>query len=120
MMMDMKEHYMTNKGRSEAVWLRTASLVILAVVALGFALTYTRAVMVPFVLALFIVSIVSPILDVLVIPCRGPDSRGGGDYFGIDVSFSDVGHFQYCLFFPLLYAERSGSLSSGIRDNLTP
>lgn len=63
---------MTNKGRSEVVWLCTASLVILAVVALGFALTYTRAVMVPFVLALFIVSIVSPILDVLVIRLKCP------------------------------------------------
>ncbi len=67
-----KERNMADKERSEGAWLRTASLVILAVVALGFALTYTRAVMVPFVLALFIVSIVSPILDFQVLRLRFP------------------------------------------------
>lgn len=48
---------------SEQNWLITISLVILAVVALGATLMYTRAVMIPFVVALFIVALVSPIED---------------------------------------------------------
>jgi AI-2 transport protein TqsA len=47
----------------EQNWLITISLLILAVVALAGALIYTRAVMVPFVVALFIVALVSPIED---------------------------------------------------------
>jgi AI-2 transport protein TqsA len=61
-----------NKGRNEGAWLATASLVILAGVALAFALAYTRAIMIPFVLALFIVTIVSPILDFQVLYLRFP------------------------------------------------
>jgi len=49
--------------RQEQTWLTTASLVILAAVALATALIYTRAVMVPFVVALFIVALVSPVED---------------------------------------------------------
>ena len=41
------------KEHKEQNWLITASLVILAVVALATALIYTRAVMIPFVVALF-------------------------------------------------------------------
>lgn len=47
----------------EQSWLITASLVILAVVALAVALIYTRAIMIPFVVALFIVALVSPVQD---------------------------------------------------------
>jgi AI-2 transport protein TqsA len=61
-----------NRGRSEGAWLATASLVILAGVALALTLAYTRAIMIPFVLALFIVTIVSPILDFQVIHLRFP------------------------------------------------
>ncbi len=49
--------------RQEQTWLTTASLVILAAVALAAALIYTRAVMIPFVVALFIVAVVSPVED---------------------------------------------------------
>jgi len=62
----------SHKGRSENRWLATGSLVILAMVALAAALAYTRTVMVPFVLALFIASIVSPLLDIMVIRMRFP------------------------------------------------
>jgi AI-2 transport protein TqsA len=51
------------RERQEQTWLTTASLVILAAVALAVALIYTRPVMIPFVVALFIVAIVSPIED---------------------------------------------------------
>jgi len=56
----------------EQNWLITASLVIVAVVALAMALIYTRAVMVPFVVALFIVALVSPIEDFQVKVLRLP------------------------------------------------
>jgi len=51
------------RERQEQTWLTTASLVILAAVALAMALIYTRPVMIPFVVALFIVALVSPIED---------------------------------------------------------
>jgi AI-2 transport protein TqsA len=60
--------------RDEHAWLMTGSLVVLAVVALAVVLHYTRAVMIPFVLAIFIVSLVSPILDFQVIRLRFPRS----------------------------------------------
>ena len=43
----------------------TASLMVLATVALAAALAYTRAVMVPFVLALFVFYLVTPFTDIL-------------------------------------------------------
>ena len=58
--------------RSEQSWLTTASLVILAVVALSVALIYTRKIMVPFVVSLFIVALVSPIEDFQVKRLRLP------------------------------------------------
>jgi AI-2 transport protein TqsA len=60
------------KQHSEQSWLTTASLVILAVVALGVALIYTRTIMVPFVVALFLVALVSPIQDFQVKCLRLP------------------------------------------------
>jgi len=45
---------------------------VLAVVALAVALIYTRTIMIPFVLAIFIVSLVSPILDFQVIRLKFP------------------------------------------------
>jgi AI-2 transport protein TqsA len=53
----------TPEGRDELVWLSTVSLLVLAAVAAGAALIYTRAVMVPFVLAIFFTYLVSPIVD---------------------------------------------------------
>ncbi|MGE5294889.1 MAG: AI-2E family transporter [Solirubrobacterales bacterium] len=47
----------------ERNWLNTAALAVIAVVALAAALIYTRMVMIPFVVALFIVALVSPIED---------------------------------------------------------
>lgn len=60
------------RERQEHTWLTTASLVILAVVALATALIYTRAVMIPFVVALFIVAIVSPLEDFQIKRLRLP------------------------------------------------
>jgi len=58
--------------RKEQSYLTTISLVILAFVALAVALVYTRTVMVPFVLAMFIVSLVSPVQDFQVKRLRFP------------------------------------------------
>ena len=47
----------------ELTWLSTVSLLIVAGVALAVALIYTRAVMVPFVLALLFSYLVGPLVD---------------------------------------------------------
>ncbi len=60
------------KEHKEQSWLMAASVVILAVVALATALIYTRAVMIPFVVALFIVALVSPVEDFQVKRLRLP------------------------------------------------
>lgn len=61
-----------SKIRGEHFWLIVTSLVILAIVALGFVLYFARTVLIPFVLAIFVVSIVSPILDFQVLKLRFP------------------------------------------------
>ena len=58
--------------RNEQTWLVVGSLMILATVALAGALVYTRDVMVPFVLAIFITTVVSPVVDFQVIRWRVP------------------------------------------------
>ena len=58
--------------RDESAWLRTASLTVLAAVAIAIVMRYTSVVMIPLVLAIFIVSLVSPILDFQVIHLRLP------------------------------------------------
>jgi AI-2 transport protein TqsA len=58
--------------RQEQVWLVVGSLMILATVALAGALFYTRDVMIPFVLAIFITTMVSPLVDFLVLRWRLP------------------------------------------------
>ena len=56
--------------REQQSWLITGSLVVLAVVAIAFSLSYTRAITLPFVLAIFVASIVSPLVDLQVIKLR--------------------------------------------------
>src|ERR1700730_13940159 len=63
---------MNSNLRDEQVWLAVGSLMILATVALAGALFYTRAVMIPFVLAIFITRAVSPLVDRLVFRLRFP------------------------------------------------
>src|ERR1044072_4617662 len=58
--------------RNEQVWLAVGSLMILATVALAFALAYTRDVMIPFVLAIFITTVVAPFFDYQVTRLRVP------------------------------------------------
>jgi len=72
--MMMSKNYRTGVGHEhkEQNWLITVSLVILAVVALAGALIYTRTIMVPFVVALFIVALVFPIEDFQVRRLRLP------------------------------------------------
>ncbi|MHC4418196.1 MAG: AI-2E family transporter [Planctomycetota bacterium] len=56
----------------EHKWLVTGSLVIIAAVALGLTLAYARSVLIPFVLAVFIFVLVSPILDFQVLRLKIP------------------------------------------------
>jgi AI-2 transport protein TqsA len=58
--------------RNEQLWLAVGSLMILATVALAAALVYTRDVMIPFVLAIFITTVVAPLADVQVKRWRLP------------------------------------------------
>jgi AI-2 transport protein TqsA len=59
--------------RNEQIWLVVGSLMILATVALAGALLYTRDVMIPFVLAIFITAAVAPLVDFLVTRWRFPN-----------------------------------------------
>lgn len=49
--------------RNEQIWLAIGSLMIIATVALATALVYTRDVMIPFVLAIFVTAVVAPLVD---------------------------------------------------------
>ncbi len=59
--------------RNEQVWLAVGSLMILATVALAFALVYTRDVTIPFVLAIFVTIAVAPVVDFQVRHWRLPN-----------------------------------------------
>ncbi|MBW3541495.1 MAG: AI-2E family transporter [Planctomycetes bacterium] len=63
---------MTDPLREERMWLMAGALAVLAVVALGAALIYTQSVMIPFVLAVFLASLVSPLVDAQVLKLRFP------------------------------------------------
>jgi len=58
--------------RNEQVWLAVGSLMIMAAVTIAAALVYTRVVMIPFVLAIFITTVVSPVADFQVVRWRIP------------------------------------------------
>lgn len=59
--------------RTEQTWLAVGSLMIVATVTLAAALIYTREVMVPFVLAIFITTMVAPVVDYQVVRWRFPN-----------------------------------------------
>ena len=54
----------------EQNYLATTSMLILAASAVGFVLHYSQAIMIPFIFAIFIVQLVSPILDYQVIKLK--------------------------------------------------
>lgn len=58
--------------RNEQIWLVVGSMMILATGMLAIAMAYTRTVMVPFVLAVFITAVVAPIVDYQVNHWRFP------------------------------------------------
>jgi AI-2 transport protein TqsA len=63
---------MSRRPADEQLWLRTASLMILAAVAVTVALIYTRPVMIPFVLALFLSYLAAPLVDFMQVRLRVP------------------------------------------------
>jgi AI-2 transport protein TqsA len=60
--------------RNEQIWLAVGSLVIIAVVALAAGLVYTKVVLIPFVLAVFLTTVVVPVVDFQVLRCKIPQS----------------------------------------------
>jgi AI-2 transport protein TqsA len=58
--------------RREQIWLAVGSLMIVATIALAAALVYTRDVMIPFVLAIFITAVMGPLVDFQVRRWRLP------------------------------------------------
>lgn len=60
--------------RTDYSWLNTVSIMVLATVAGAVALLYTRPVMVPFVLAIFISYLASPLVDFLCARVKMPKS----------------------------------------------
>jgi AI-2 transport protein TqsA len=60
--------------RNEQIWLAVGSLMIIAAVALAAGLVYTKIVLVPFVLAVFLTTVVVPVVDFLVLRWKIPQS----------------------------------------------
>jgi AI-2 transport protein TqsA len=56
---------MSSQLKQQQNWLVTASLSVLALVAIAFVLRYTSDVLIPFVIAIFVGSLVSPLMDVM-------------------------------------------------------
>lgn len=63
---------------TEQDWLRTMAMITVAAVAVACALYWTSAILVPFVIAVFIVSMASPLMDFLIIKGRLPRQAAVG------------------------------------------
>jgi len=63
---------MINEIKKEQNWLIIISLGILALLATGFILNYSRSVLIPFVLAIFISLLISPLLDFQILKLKIP------------------------------------------------
>ena len=57
---------MINSSNNEHNQIVTVSLLIIAMICVSFAFYYTRSVLVPFVLALFIRFLIAPIVDIQI------------------------------------------------------
>ena len=56
--------------KKESAWLTTISLMTIAMLAAGVMLIYARSVLIPFVLAVLVFLLVSPVLDILVLKLK--------------------------------------------------
>ena len=63
-----------NIVKKEQSWLMTISLVVLAALAIGIILIFAKKILIPFVLAVFVFQISSPILDFQVLRLKWPRS----------------------------------------------
>jgi len=63
---------MKNNLRDEQIWLAVGSLMILALAAAAMILVYTKGFLIPFVLAVFVTIMISPVLDFQVIRWKFP------------------------------------------------
>ena len=65
---------MESTRRTEQTWLTVGSLIVIAVVALAAGLVYTKVVLVPFILAVFLATVVMPVVDFLVLRWKIPQA----------------------------------------------
>ena len=56
----------------ERNWLITVSIMIMALLSIGFMAMFAKSILVPFVIALFIIIMVSPLMDFLTFKCKLP------------------------------------------------
>ena len=84
-----------NSSHVEQEWLRTISVIVMAGVALAFALKLTGNVLIPFTIAVIIVSMVSPVMDFLVIRLRFPHAIAVFLTIALVIAFfSGIGYFM--------------------------
>ncbi len=102
---------MTTRLQEEQTWLMTGSLVILAIVALAFGLSYTRPVLIPFLIAVFITSIVSPVVDYQILKLRFPRS--------IAIALSMLVVILICTLFCLLVMQATQEVVRSVDDYST-
>jgi len=68
----VKDLVMINENRREQNWIIIISLGILALLATGMILSFAKSVLIPFVLAIFIYLLISPLLDFQILKLKMP------------------------------------------------
>ena len=110
--------------RNEQVWLAVGSLMVVAAVAAAFALVYMRDVMIPFVLAIFITTVVAPFFDYQVTRLRVPRWLAVATTLLLVgvllalLSLAFVAAFQAMIAVARDYGEQAGDLIEELFDNL--
>ncbi|QDT71485.1 AI-2E family transporter [Lacipirellula limnantheis] len=110
--------------RNEQVWLAVGSLMILATIAVAFALVFTRDVMIPFVLAIFITTVVAPFFDYQVVRLRFPRWVAVATTLLVVyallslLSLAFVAAFQAMVAVARDYGQQAGDLIEKVFDNL--
>jgi AI-2 transport protein TqsA len=64
--------------RNEQIWLAVGSLMIIAAIVLAAGLVYTKVVLIPFILAVFLTTVVAPVVDFQIAYCKIPNSLAIG------------------------------------------
>ena len=75
----MQQESQNSELRNQQIWLAVGSLMVIAAAVLAAGLFYTRVVMIPFVLAIFITAAVAPMVDLQIVRWRIAGLAGGAD-----------------------------------------